>query len=283
MNDAFPDVAHLGHVELFTPDFEKSLWFFTDLLAMREVAREGDSAYLHAWGDEGGRTIKLTAAETSGVGRVALRAASEEALQRRVAAIEAAGHGVGWHDGEPGIGPTYSFTDPHGHPMDIYYKTQWQVPAEESSSLSKGQPARISGHGLNTGQRDQGNLLAVGVADDGRITAPENMASTRENSPGWVVAMCVGVLVGLTSAGMIGIFLSNMNTRCSLLSADSSLASSPDPLRLEEALTFYCSSVSPGPDIAWWASILGLIIGAAMAIVIGVRGRHEVDDADRDA
>jgi catechol 2,3-dioxygenase-like lactoylglutathione lyase family enzyme len=72
MNDAFHDVAHLGHVELLTPEFEKSLWFFTDLLAMREVARDGDSVFLHAWDDYEHHTIKLTAAPTSGVGKVAL-------------------------------------------------------------------------------------------------------------------------------------------------------------------------------------------------------------------
>jgi catechol 2,3-dioxygenase len=69
MNDAFHDVAHLGHVELLTPEFEKSLWFFTDLLAMREVARNGDSVFLHAWDDYEHHTIKLTAAPTSGVGK----------------------------------------------------------------------------------------------------------------------------------------------------------------------------------------------------------------------
>ena len=31
MVSAFRDVAHLGFVELYTPDFDKSLWFFTEL------------------------------------------------------------------------------------------------------------------------------------------------------------------------------------------------------------------------------------------------------------
>ena len=38
------DIAHLGAVELLTPAFEESLSFFTDLLAMREIARIGESA-----------------------------------------------------------------------------------------------------------------------------------------------------------------------------------------------------------------------------------------------
>ena len=43
------DVAHLGSVELLTPEFDKSLWFFRDLLAMRVVAEEGDSVFLRTW------------------------------------------------------------------------------------------------------------------------------------------------------------------------------------------------------------------------------------------
>ncbi len=33
------DVAQLAHVELLTPDLERSLWFFRDLLGMEGVAR----------------------------------------------------------------------------------------------------------------------------------------------------------------------------------------------------------------------------------------------------
>ena len=52
-----------------------------------------------------------------------MRAASPEALQRRVTAIEASGRGIGWADGDPGYGPTYVFTDPDGHEFGIYYES----------------------------------------------------------------------------------------------------------------------------------------------------------------
>jgi len=171
MNDAFHDVAHLGHVELLTPEFEKSLWFFTELLAMREVGREGDSAYLHSWDDYEHHTIKLTAAATSGVGKVALRASSEAALQSRVAAIEASGRGIGWHDGEPGIGPTYSFTDPDGHPMDIYYESEWHVPTADSRPALKNQADRFPGTGVNARRLDHVNFLAADVTLNGNFVA----------------------------------------------------------------------------------------------------------------
>ena len=85
------DVAHLGHAELLTPEPEKSLWFFTEVLGLTQVGAEGDSVYLRTWDDYEQHSLKLTAARTSGIGRTGLRAASAEALQRRVEQIEAVG------------------------------------------------------------------------------------------------------------------------------------------------------------------------------------------------
>lgn len=68
--------------------------------------------------------LKLTAHTTSGIRRTGLRAASREALDRRVAAIEAAGLGGGWRDGDPGIGPTYVFRDPDGHELELYWESE---------------------------------------------------------------------------------------------------------------------------------------------------------------
>ncbi|MFZ3454038.1 VOC family protein [Arthrobacter sp. 7Tela_A1] len=169
MAPGFRDIAHVGFVELYTPDFEGSLWFFTELLAMREVAREGDSAYLHAWDDYEHHTIKLTRHATSGVGRLGLRASSQEALERRVAAIEAAGRGTGWHDGGPGMGKTYAFTDPDGHPMDLYYESSWHVPTEESRPALKNQADRFPGRGVNARRLDHVNFLGADVEANGRF------------------------------------------------------------------------------------------------------------------
>ena len=82
------EVAHLGHAELLTPEPEKSLWFFTEVLGLTENGTSGDSVYLRTWDDYEHHSLKLTASATSGIGRTGLRAASEEALKRRVAEIE---------------------------------------------------------------------------------------------------------------------------------------------------------------------------------------------------
>src|SRR4051794_25512588 len=101
------DVAHLGHVELLTDKPEASLDFFTRVFGLTESGREGDSVYLRAYDDYEFHTLKLTAAKTTGSRHVAYRAASPQALQRRVKVLEQMGCGLGWHDGDLGHGPAY--------------------------------------------------------------------------------------------------------------------------------------------------------------------------------
>ena len=131
------DVAHFGHIELFTPKPAESLFYFQELLGMAVVHQEGPSFYLRGYGDYAASTLKLTEAKESGVGRIAWRAVSPAALERRAKAIEDAGLAVGWSNGDFGRGRTFQFHDPDGHPMEIYYEEQkYEAPASlHSKSL----------------------------------------------------------------------------------------------------------------------------------------------------
>src|SRR5674476_1267891 len=106
------DIAHLGSVELFTPKPDKSLWYFRDLLGMEPVHETAESVYLRGYGDYATSTLKLTTADTNGVGCVSWRADSPQALERRAKAIEEAGLGIGWTNGDFGRGRAYRFRDP---------------------------------------------------------------------------------------------------------------------------------------------------------------------------
>ena len=110
------DVAHLAHVELLTPDLDGSLGFFRDLLGMQETARAGGSVYLRGYEEQYHHSLKLTAAPQAGAGHVAWRSRSPQALERRVAAIEAAGLGRGWTRRRPRPRPRLPLRDPRGAP-----------------------------------------------------------------------------------------------------------------------------------------------------------------------
>src|SRR5436305_7788240 len=94
------DLAQIGHAELLTPYPEESLRFFVELFGMEIEAREDQSVYLRGWGDYQRYSLKLTESELPGLGHMAIRAWSQEALQRRVESTERTGRGHGWIEGD---------------------------------------------------------------------------------------------------------------------------------------------------------------------------------------
>lgn len=158
------DIAHLGHVELLTPDLDASLRFFTDYLGLTVNGKNGDSYYLRTWDDYEHHSLVLTAHETAGMRRTALRASSEEALQRRVKELESAGHEGRWTEDEPGIGPMYVTTDPDGHEIALYWESEWYQAPDELKPGLKNQPQAKPGHGVGVRRLDHVNYLAADVA-----------------------------------------------------------------------------------------------------------------------
>jgi catechol 2,3-dioxygenase len=123
--DRIHDIAHLGHVEIYTDRFDESLDFFTRVFGLKLSGRDDTSAYLRAWDDYEFHSLKLTRHHTTGVGHIGYRADSPEALARRVAAIQASGYKThGWTDGDMGHGPAFRFEDPFGHVFEIYWDTR---------------------------------------------------------------------------------------------------------------------------------------------------------------
>ena len=159
------DLAHLAHVEMLTDRFEESLDFFTRVYGLKLSALDGDSAYLRAWDDYEFHSLKLTKATSTGVGHVAYRAASPEALERRVKAIEASGYKVlGWVEGDLGHGRAFRFEDPFGHVFEIYYDTNWYEPKEEAERAALKNTASAF-TGAAPRRLDHLNLLASDVTE----------------------------------------------------------------------------------------------------------------------
>jgi len=157
------DIAHLGPVELLTPKAEESLRFFVDVLGMEIEHQEGQSVYLRGWGDYQPWSTKLTESDTSGLALLGLRAWDQEALERRVAKIEATGLGEGWTDGDRGRGPSYRFRDPDGHVFEIYYESERYSPPPHLKPSLKNQPQRYVPRGCAIKRLDHVNVLAADV------------------------------------------------------------------------------------------------------------------------
>jgi catechol 2,3-dioxygenase len=157
------DVAHLGHVELFTPCLAESRDFFLEVFGLYETDATEHSVYLRAFGDYDRTTLKLTQAPIRGLGHVAWRAISPQALARRVAAIEATGLGQGWIDGDVGHGPAFRFHDPDGHLMEIYYESERYQASPDQVSYLPNQPQAFEGRGAGARRIDHLNLFCGDV------------------------------------------------------------------------------------------------------------------------
>jgi catechol 2,3-dioxygenase len=157
------DLAHLGPVELYTPDLDASLAFFVDVMGMDIEAEAGVSTYLRGWGDYQRWSLKLIASPTSGMGALGLRAWSPEALNRLVARVERSGLGDGWADGDLGRGRSYRFRDPDGHRFELYYECERYDPPDHLRPALRNVPGRYTGRGCAVKRLDHINLLATDV------------------------------------------------------------------------------------------------------------------------
>ncbi len=157
------EVAHLSHLHLNTPVLEQSVEFFVNYLGMSLNGEQDGKVFLRTWDEYEHHTISLSQHETSGIQRTHLRASSQEALDGRVAAIKAAGYGIGWEDGDPGYGPTYVFRDPDGHELALYWESEkFSAPSESKPSL-KNQAQAYPGRGVGVRRLDHINYLGVDV------------------------------------------------------------------------------------------------------------------------
>jgi catechol 2,3-dioxygenase len=159
-----PDLAHIAHAELLTPFPQASLEFFTNLFGMQIEHREGQSVFLRGWGEYQPYGLKLTESQLPGLGHIALRAWSPEALQRRVTLINATGLGDGWSDGDHGHGAAYQFRDPDGHHFELFYEQDRYIPPEHLRPRLKNVPQRHVDHGASVKRIDHVNILAADVA-----------------------------------------------------------------------------------------------------------------------
>ena len=90
-------------------------------------------------------------------------------LEGRAGAIEAVGLGEGWVEGDLGHGAAYAFTDPDGHPMEVYFESEkYRAPEGERSYLPN-QLQRFTGRGAAARRLDHLNIFCEEVSPNRRF------------------------------------------------------------------------------------------------------------------
>lgn len=154
------DIAHLAHVELYSPKLEESVKFFKEMLGMSEISRQGKSVYMRAYEDHYHNTLILTENHEAGLGHLSLRATSPQALERRVAQIEKMGYGIGWIDGDVGHGRAYQFNSPDGHLMEVFWDVEYYLATDDQKTPLLNRPQKRPNRGVPVRRIDHVNLLA---------------------------------------------------------------------------------------------------------------------------
>jgi catechol 2,3-dioxygenase len=129
-------ISQLAHVEVATPVPEDSLRFYTDCLGMMEVARDGRSVYLRAWGEWFHHSLVLTEGPQAEILHTGWRASSEDDLGQAAAHLESIGAGEGWHDESLGHGRAYRYRGPGGQLSELFWEVdRFEAPPELRSTF----------------------------------------------------------------------------------------------------------------------------------------------------
>lgn len=156
-------LSHLAHVELFTPNLDASLKFFTEVLGLIESDRAGNSVYLRCWGEHYYHSVVLTASDQPALGHAAWRTNGPEELAEAVSRIEKNGIRGEWHDKSVGHGRAYRFRGPAGHLHEVFWDVERFKAPNEMRSTYPDRPQRFSGKGISPRQIDHVTLNAKDV------------------------------------------------------------------------------------------------------------------------
>jgi catechol 2,3-dioxygenase len=152
---------------------DESTRCFVEVLGLREVHRQGDSVYLRGESEYELYGLKLTAARRPGVGHVALRAHSAEALAHMVRELAAAGVEGEWADGDFGHGRAFRVLDPDGHALELYWESERYQPPPEDRPASRDRLGLRGGPGVDVRRLDHVNLLAADVEPTARFATQQ--------------------------------------------------------------------------------------------------------------
>lgn len=155
-----PELAKLGHIALVTPDLEKSLWFFKDVIGLEETEVVDGTHYLRAWGDFEHHTLSLRAGEKAEIDHIAWRTRRPEDVEKFARLLEDAGTQVRWVEPgeEAGQGRAIRFELPSEHRFEIYYDMEKPKAPEGRRSVLKNQTYKSWAKGVSPRRFDHVNI-----------------------------------------------------------------------------------------------------------------------------
>lgn len=133
-----PGIAKLGHVELVTPNLEKSEWFFKDVIGLNEVQRESGRVYLRGDRDWEHHTLTLVEGEEATVDHIGWRTENPEDIEKFAEQLESTGIEVDYLEAgyERAQGEAIRFQLPSGQIFELYFDmSKPKPPAAERSRL----------------------------------------------------------------------------------------------------------------------------------------------------
>jgi catechol 2,3-dioxygenase len=149
--DPGPQVAQCGAINLGTTNLEKSLHFFSDLLGMEIVHRDGDVAYLRGFQELTHHSLVLRQQDVSIVNSYSFRVKRPQDVEIFAAEFEKQEiETVEVPSGtEVGRGTAVRFLVPaSGHPFELYYDIDKPVAADELRSKLPSNSSRRRGLGV---------------------------------------------------------------------------------------------------------------------------------------
>lgn len=149
--DPGPRISHAGGINIGTPNFEKSLWFFRDLLGMEVTAQRPGVAYLRGYQERIHHSLTLTEQSEGAVNTLGFRVARPqdvELFHQRLVRDETEVLEVP-SGAEQGRGTAIRFLVPGSeHPFELYYDIEKPEAPEELRSIVHGNSSRRRGLGV---------------------------------------------------------------------------------------------------------------------------------------
>ncbi|MFC2949826.1 VOC family protein [Virgibacillus sediminis] len=159
-------VAHLGHVEISVNNFDKSLWFYTEVLGLALTETDGDTAYLRAWQDFDHHTLVLRASDKSEVNRMAWRVSSDESLKLFEKQLKLMNIDYTWVEGgtKKALGDALHFKSPSGLPIELYWeKEKFVTDDPQVKSKLPSHPSKYTAKGVAPRRFDHVNIIVDDV------------------------------------------------------------------------------------------------------------------------